>query len=129
MTRIILAIVLGFLAGSLSDWLFMGVLFHERYKSFPEVWRGTSNETQKILIAQLFSVLTAFGFVVLAINFGPFDLSSSLALAALIWLIGPLPLLLSNHLFIKLDPLVTTSHAAGWLVKLLLIAGISALIL
>ena len=38
----------------------------------------------------------------------------------MIWLIGPLPLLLANALFIKIDPLVTASHAAGWLAKLLL---------
>ena len=44
MTHVILAIVLGFFAASLSDWLFMGVLFHDRYHSFPEVWRDTGNE-------------------------------------------------------------------------------------
>jgi hypothetical protein len=47
----------------------------------------------------------------------------------MIWLIGPLPLLLANHLFIRLDARVTASHAAGWLIKLLLIAAAAAWLL
>lgn len=129
MTHVILAIVLGFFAASLSDWLFMGVLFHDRYHSFPEVWRDTGNERNRIIVAQSYSLMTAVGFVLLARYFGRFELVPALTVAALIWLIGPLPLLLGNHLFIKLDPLVTIGHAAGWLVKLLLVGAIVAVLL
>ena len=44
----------------------------------------------------------------------------------MIWLIAPLPLLAANAMFIKVDHLVTASHAAGWLAKLLLIAAVTA---
>ena len=37
--RVFLAILAAGLATSLTDWLFMGVLFHEKYLAFPEVWR------------------------------------------------------------------------------------------
>lgn len=129
MTRILIAIGVSFVAASLADWLFMGVLFHERYKVFPEVWRDEGSETRRILIAQIYAAMTAVGFVALASTVHPHGIGGSLTLATLIWVIAPLPLLLGNHLFLKLDPLVTASHAAGWLVKLALIAGVTAAIL
>ena len=119
---------MGAVLGSLADWLFAGVLFHDRYQSYPEVWRK-GNERQRLILAQLTVLLSAIGFVVLAMKLGQVDLVGAAKLAAMLWLIGPLPLLLGNHCFIRLDPRVTFSHAAGWLVKLLLIAGATAWLL
>lgn len=129
MAHLVFAVVLGFLIASLTDWLFMGVLFHGRYLTYPEVWRGTGNEHRRIIVAQAYSVMTVLGFDLLAKYLGPFTIRTSLTVAGLIWLTGPLPLLLGNHLFIKLDPRVTASHATGWLVKLLLIGAIAAAVL
>ena len=125
----IYAIVLGTLAAGFADWLFMGVLFHDRYNVFPEVWRQGRGERGRIILAQAFALLTAAGFVLLASKLGQTDMAGALKLAAMIWLVGPLPLLLGNALFIKLDPLVTATHAAGWLVKLLAIGAIAAWLL
>jgi hypothetical protein len=36
-----LAVVVALIACSLSDWLFMGVLFHDKYNEHPEIWRGS----------------------------------------------------------------------------------------
>jgi hypothetical protein len=124
-----LAMAIGFVVASLSDWLFMGVLFHDRYKVFPEVWRDAKDERTRILIAQGFSAMTSVGFVLLASKLQLVRLEPAIALAAMIWIIGPLPLLLGNHLFIKLDPGVTASHAIGWLIKLLLIGCVTAALL
>ena len=74
-------------------------------------------------------LLTSVAFVTLASMLGQIDLTGALKLAAMVWLIAPLPLLVTNGLFIKIDPLVTASHAAGWLVKLLLIAVTTAILL
>jgi len=123
------AVVLGAVLGSLADWLFAGVLFHARYQTFPEVWRTGVGETGRIILAQAFAVLTSAAFVLLAVLVGRTDPWGAAMLAAMIWLVGPLPLLVTNHLFIKLDPLVTASHAAGWLVKLLLVAAAIAIFL
>jgi hypothetical protein len=118
------ATLLGGFLGSLADWLFAGVLFHDRYMRHPEVWReGISegiDQRRRIVLAQALALLTAAAFVALAAKLGQTDPSGALKLAAMIWAIGPLPLLLANSLFIKIDPMVTASHAAGWLVKLLL---------
>jgi intracellular septation protein A len=111
----------------LADWLFAGVLFHGRYQVHPEVWReGAGGERHRIILAQALALVTSGAFVMLAWKLHQTDYKGTLKLAAMIWLIGPLPLLLANALFIKIDHLVTASHAAGWLVKLLLIAAATA---
>lgn len=127
--RIFAASIVGAILGSLADWIFAGVIFHERYLRHGEIWRTGTSETLRIGAAQILSLVTAVAFVTLAEMLGPFDLAGALKLAAMIWLIAPLPLLVANSLFIKIDPLVTASHAIGWLVKLLLIAIATALII
>jgi hypothetical protein len=72
------------------------------------------------------ALISAAAFVALADKLGQTDRIGALKLAAMIWLIGPLPLLLANALFIRVDHLVTASHAAGWLAKLLLIGAATA---
>lgn len=125
--RIFAASIVGAILGSIADWIFAGVIFHDRYQRHPEVWRTGTSETLRIGAAQILCLFTSVAFVVLADMLGPLDLAGALKLAAMIWLIAPLPLLVTNSLFIKIDPLVTASHAIGWLVKLLLIAVAAAL--
>ena len=125
--HLIWATLIGGLLGSLADWLFAGVLFHDRYVLHPEVWRpGAGAVRSRIVLAQALAFLTAAAFVALAWKLHQVDFRGNLKLAAMIWLTGPLPLLLANALFIKIDHLVTASHAAGWLVKLLLIGAVTA---
>lgn len=123
------ASIVGAVLGSLADWVFAGVLFHGRYQRHPEVWRTGGSETLRIGGAQVLCLLTSVAFVALASTLGQVSLPQTLKLAALIWLIAPLPLLVANALFIKMDPLVTASHAVGWLVKLLLIAAATAVLI
>ena len=125
---IVEAIVAGAFLGSLADWLFAGILFHDRYQRHPEVWRE-GGERGRIIGAQALAVVTSAAFVMLAMKAGQTDIRGACMLAVLVWLIGPLPLLVANHLFIKIDAMVTASHALGWLVKLLLIAAAVAFFL
>ena len=127
--NLVWATLLGGFLGSLADWLFAGILFHDRYSRHPEVWRPGLGDRRRILIAQAYALLTAAAFVALAAKLGQTDWSGALKLAAMIWAIAPLPLLLANALFIKIDALVTASHAAGWLAKLLLCGTAVALLL
>jgi intracellular septation protein A len=126
--NLIWATLAGAVLGSLADWLFAGVLFHDRYHTYPEVWRQ-GGERGRILLAQALALVTAGAFVALAWKMHQTDARGAVKLAVMVWLIGPLPLLLGNHLFIKLDARVTASHAAGWLVKLVLIAAAAAWLL
>jgi hypothetical protein len=124
--NLVWAALVGALLGSLADWLFAGVIFHDRYQLTPDTWRPGNRERGRIILAQGLALLTAGAFVALAAKLGQTDMRGALKLAAMIWLIGPLPLLLGNALFIRVDNLVTATHAAGWLVKLLLVAAATA---
>ena len=119
------AILAGAVLGSLADWLFAGVIFHERYQVYPEVWRQ-GNERGRIAAAQALCLVTSAAFVALAWKTHQTDAPGALKLAAMTWLIGPLPMLLANAMFIRIDRLVTVSHAIGWLAKLLLIGAVTA---
>ncbi len=127
--NLVWAALAGAVLGSLADWVFMGVIFHGRYQLHPEVWRPGVGEKGRIIAAQGIALITSAAFVALAWKLRQTDMQGALKLGAMIWLIGPLPLLAANALFIKIDHLVTASHAAGWLVKLLLCGGAVALLL
>jgi len=92
----------------------------------PEIWRDGAGERGRIVAAQALALLTSALFILLAVELAQTGLAAASKLALAIWLIGPLPMLLANHMFIKIDPRVTASHAVGWLVKLLLIATATA---
>ena len=126
--NLVWATIAGAVLGGLADWLFAGVLAHRYYDAHPEVWRQ-GGERSRILLGQALALVTAAGFVGLAWKMHQTDARGALKLAAMVWLIGPLPLLLGNHLFLKLDRRVTASHAAGWLAKLLLIGAATAWLL
>jgi len=89
--HIFAASIVGAILGSIADWLFAGVLFHDRYQRHPEVWRTGINEPLRIGIAQVLCLLTATAFVILAHFLGQTHLIAALELAAAIWLIGPFP--------------------------------------
>jgi hypothetical protein len=119
------AVVASVVACTFTDWFFMGILFHDKYKAHPEVWRDAisqGGESKAIAWATALSVVTCAAFVALCAAFAMTALSSACALAIGIWLVAPLPLLVSNSFFIKFHPLVTVSQALGWLAKLLVCA-------
>jgi hypothetical protein len=123
--NLVWAVLAGAVLGSLADWLFAGVIFHHRYELHPDTWRRGA-QGRRIAAAQALALLTSAAFVMLAHKLGQNDVRGGLKLAAMIWLIGPLPLLAANAMFIRIDPLVTASHAAGWLAKLLMIGAATA---
>lgn len=124
--NLVWAVLAGAVLGALADRLFAGALFHARYNLHPEVWRGDASERGRIVVALGLALLTSAAFVLLARKLGQTDLRGALKLAAMIWLIGPLPLLAANAMFVKIDHFVIASHAAGWLAKLLLIGAATA---
>ena len=51
--RLATIVVLASLIASVTDWLFMGAMFHDRYLLYPEVWRGSLDEGTKIMNSEL----------------------------------------------------------------------------
>jgi hypothetical protein len=129
--RIALAVLASSFASSMTDWLFMGDWLYKRYDRHPEIWRyqAGQGENKAILWSSLLPFLTCGVFVLVCGSLHLYSYRETLKLAVAIWLIGPLPLTIVNALWIKLSPAIATSHALGWLVKLVLAALGVALIL
>jgi hypothetical protein len=120
----LLAVLLSGIAGSFADWLFAGVLFHDKYLAYPEVWRPSlkQNDAGPIAWSMILGFLTFAAFITACEIFRIHGYDSDLRLAALIWVMVPVPLTITNALFIKLHPLIVVSHSLGWLAKLVIAA-------
>jgi hypothetical protein len=123
------AVVVGLVLASLADWLFAGILFHDRYQTHPEVWRINGANPRALIAAQVMTIPTVIGLIALMIWTGQIALPASLTLALLIWAVAAAPPIIANGLFIKIDPILTATHTIGWLAKLALVAGSASLIL
>lgn len=119
--RIIATVVASCVLASITDWLFMGVLFHDRYAVHPEVWRDGRGDARKILISQLIGVIACCAFVWLCLLF-PHLLRFYLKAAFGVWLAASVPMLIQNGVWMKLHPLVLASHAVGWLARFVITA-------
>jgi hypothetical protein len=115
------AIVIG--AGvvtSLTDWFFAGDWLHRRY-TYPEIWRQGA-EGRAIAVTSPLPFLTCGVFAYIIVRLGLHSIASAVKLGAAVWLIGPLPLMLTNAAFMKLHRVFVVSYAIGWLVKLTIVA-------
>ncbi len=125
---LIAAIVVAGTLATFTDWLFMGVLFHDRYLRYPEVWwPGIREKGDKraIIISCVIGYLTAAGVVELCAVTGSSDIKSALVVSTLAWLAGPLVVIVTSGFWVKTDVMITIMHAIGYLVRML-IAGLAA---
>jgi hypothetical protein len=124
-----IAIVVGAgIVSSLTDWFFAGDWIHRRF-TYPEIWRKGAAETRAIALSSPLPFLTCAVFAYIAAHLGIHSFSSAIELAVAIWLIGPLPLILTNAAFMKLHRVFVASYALGWLVKLMIVAVATAYVL
>ena len=103
-----------------TDWLFMGVLFHDAYNRHPEVWWPGIREGKEVAPIVWSSVIgyamtgAIFALCILA---GVHGVVRGLAVAAIAWLAGPLSVIVINGFFIRIDPKITVAHSIGYLVR------------
>ena len=115
------AIVIGSgVLSSLTDWFFAGDWLHRRF-TYPEIWRKGA-EGRAIALTSPLPFLTCAVFAYAAARLGLHSVPAALKLAVAVWLIGPLPLILTYAAFIKLHRVFVVSLALGWLVKLMIVA-------
>jgi hypothetical protein len=129
--RAVLTVLSGGFVASLTDWLFMGDWLYKRYDQHPEIWRHPhgQGEMNAIAWAAPLPFITCAVFTFLCAQLNLYSYRATLKLALAIWLVGPLPLLIANALFVKLHPAITASYSLGWLVKLVVAAVAVSLIL
>ena len=116
------------LLGSLTDWLFMGFLFHDAYGRYPEVWRpaiAAGTERIAILLSIGIGFIMSFAIVGLCWLAGVTTIGGGMAVSLLAWIAGPLAVMAINGLFIKLDVCIIASHSIGYLLRFML-AGAAA---
>jgi hypothetical protein len=119
-TRLALITISAGIATSLTDWLFAGDWLHRRY-TYPEIWRQ-GNEAKAIALTAPLPFLTCAVFGVVTARAGFHSVSAGLKFAVAVWVIGPLPLILTNAAWMKLHRVFVASYAASWLIKLAVIA-------
>src|SRR6201987_11132 len=118
--RLAVIVVGAGVVSSLTDWLFAGDWLHRRY-TYPEIWRQGA-ESRAIALTSPLPFLTCGVFAYVAARPGLHSVSSALKLAVAVWVIGPLPLILTNAAFMKLHRVFVVSYAIGWLIKLVIVA-------
>lgn len=119
-TRLILIAISCGVVTSLTDWFFAGDWLHRRF-TYPEIWRQGA-ESRAIALTSPLPFVTCFVFAYVVARLHLNYVSGALKFAAAIWVIGPLPLILTNAAFMKLHRVFVVSYATGWLVKLVIAA-------
>lgn len=130
-TRFLLAVIASGAAASLTDWFFMGVLFHGKYLATPEIWRlkPGESETRSILASTVLGVLSCAALILLCSWTGALTtVSGSLQVAILAWLAAPLPVVGMNIIWTKMHPLTGVAHMLGWLARFAITAFFAALL-
>jgi hypothetical protein len=89
--------------------------------TYPEIWRQGA-EGRAIALTSPLPFLTCGVFAYVTARLGLHSVSGAVKLAVAVWLIGPLPVILTNAAFIKLHRVFVVSYAVSWLVKLMIAA-------
>jgi hypothetical protein len=119
-TRFAEIVIVSGVLSSLTDWFFAGDWIHRRF-TYPEIWRK-GGEGRAIALTSPLPFLTCAVFAYAAARLGLHSVPAALKLAVAVWLIGPLPLILTHAAFITLHRVFVVSLALGWLVKLTIVA-------
>jgi hypothetical protein len=122
--RFLLVVIGAGVLTSLTDWFFAGDWIHRRY-TYPEIWRRGA-EGRAIALTSPLPFLTCGVLTYVITWLGIHSLASAVKFTVALWLIGPLPLILTNAAFMKLHRVFVVSYAAGWLVKLMIVAVVTA---
>ena len=127
--KFLLAVLSAGLATAMTDWFFGGILFHEKYKVYPEVWRdaGGTGENRAVAWSIVLNFVVCAIFTLGISAFGVAGWSKTMLFVLIVWGSSAVPVLITNALFIKLHPLVIVSNSLGWFVKLTLAATASVL--
>jgi hypothetical protein len=123
-TRFALAVLAAGFVTSMTDWLFMGDLLYKHFDKNPEIWRisGGKSESKAIAWSIPIPLLTIAAFDFLCVHFRLHSYRAAFEFALAVWLVAPLPMLVTNAIWIKISAPITASYSIGWLVKLLVAA-------
>jgi hypothetical protein len=122
---VVLAVLAAGIVSAFTDWVFMGVLFHDRYMRYPEVWRDGivgGNDRTAVIYSCALDFVAAAGIVALCMLANINTFWPAIGIAIFAWVAGPLVLMVTNGLFMRLDWAVVGAHSLGYLVRFLVAA-------
>ena len=123
--RFLATVIVAGIVSSFTDYLFMGLLFHDKYNAHPEVWRSAKGDDKGAIMwstAIGFAVCAIFTFVCYRLNWQIYSVMVPLKLAVAVWAMGALPIEITNSIWMKLHPQIAVAHALGWLAKFVVTA-------
>lgn len=112
------------IASTFSDFVLAGDWLHKRF-AYPEAWRTPTSNWALAFITPL-PFLSSAAFAILASKLDINSIRSAIKLAVAIWVICPLPLILTSAAYLKLRGFFVASYAFAWLVRLLIVAVLAA---
>ncbi|HEX3437077.1 MAG TPA: DUF1761 family protein [Pseudacidobacterium sp.] len=107
----------------MAEWLFSGDNWMPLYRRYPETWRSSGpNYSEKggIIFATIFAFISAALFFLVLCITGVHGWVVPCAVALLLWMIVPVPLLFTLSFFMKYPRALALVHATGWLLKLVI---------
>jgi hypothetical protein len=128
-THLALVVVVSGVVASVTDYLFMGLLFKAKYQEAPEIWRQGTSERNKIIYSELIGLITCAAFAWLLAATGHVALMSGLKMAVAVWVIAAVPILATNTLWLRMSPYLGVSHSLGWLARLAITAVVASYLL
>jgi len=131
MWTVLVAIAVSGLLGALTDWLFMGVLFHDSYNTHPEIWRPGVREGEHgaILWSVALGLVMSAAVVALCAVAGAGTALAGVGVGFLAWLAGPFVVIVINGLFVKIDTKITVAHCLGYLARMAIAGAVAGLML
>jgi hypothetical protein len=118
--RFLLVVAASVIVSSVTDWVFMGALFHAQFTAYPEVWRTGQSEVTKIVLSEVIAVPACAAFAYLLVRTGALNVGGALVTAVIVWVAVAAPVFATDVLWIKLHPLVGVSESLGWLARLVI---------
>jgi hypothetical protein len=113
---------------SFAEWAISGMWLTPYYMKNPDTWR-TGAEQARILHSELVGLVSCIALTWLIGRNGRPSLGAAIGTALLAWFAGPFPVQATDHLWVRMDFMVAAGQAVEWLIRFLLVAVLSALLL
>jgi hypothetical protein len=97
---------------------------YKRFNKHPEIWRypGDREASKAIAWSAPLPFLTCAVFALACVQLHVYSYGATVKLAFEMWLIAPVPWIITTSLWMKLQPMIAAAYSLGWLVKLVLAA-------
>lgn len=120
LVKFFLVVAIAGTVSTLTDYVLTGGWIQKRFTD-ATIWREKHAGFMGFL-ASLLPFFTCAVFAYAANRLAVRSVHAAVKLAAVMWVVGPLPLILNNAVFLKMRPAYVLSYAVSWIVKLALVA-------